>query len=112
MKPNMLRLYSRSNAFDESEFVFSYLLSITRSVIGNAFGILASRFRIFRRTITAHIETAVNIAKACVALHNFFVKEMSDHYLPSSITLRRLKATVFNLFPIKVRISIHSKQKT
>ena len=40
---------------------------------------------ILRRPIIAHIETAVNITKACVALHNSLVKETSDNYLPSSM---------------------------
>ena len=40
---------------------------------------------ILRRPIIAHIETAVNITKACVALHNSLAKETSDNYLPSSM---------------------------
>lgn len=75
LKPNMLRSYSRNNAFDEAKFVFSYRLSRARRVIENIFGVLASRFRIFRRPIIAHIATVVNITEACVVLHNFLVKQ-------------------------------------
>lgn len=86
MKPNMLQPYFKNNAFYEAEFVFSYHLSRARRVIEKTFRILPSRFRIFRWPIIAHIETVVNITKACVALHNFLVKETGDHYLPSSMS--------------------------
>ena len=55
-------------------------------VIEKSFGMPVSRFMTFRRPIIAHIETLVNITKACVALHNFLVKETSDHYLPNSMS--------------------------
>ena len=71
MKRNMLRPYCRSDAIDEAKYVFSYCLSRLRRVIENTFGMLASRYRIFRRPIIAHIETVVNITKACLALYNF-----------------------------------------
>ena len=71
MKPNMLHPYSRSDAINEAKYVFSYCLSRLRRVIENTFGKLASRYRIFRRPIIAHIETVVNITKACLALYNF-----------------------------------------
>ena len=48
MTPNMLRPYSRSDAVDEAKYVPSYCLSRLRRVIENTFGMLASRFRIFR----------------------------------------------------------------
>ena len=57
MKRNMLHPYSRSNVFDEAKYVFSYRLSRARRVIENTFGMLALRFRIFRRAIIVHIET-------------------------------------------------------
>ena len=84
MKRNMLHPYSRSNVFDEAKYVFSYCLSRARRVIENTFGMLASRFRIFRRAIVVHIETVVNITKRCVGLHHFLIKETSGHYLASS----------------------------
>ena len=86
MKRNILHPYSGSNAFGEAKYVFSYCLSRARMVTKNTFGMLASWFRIFRRPIIAHIETDVNITKACVALHNFLIKEMSDNYLASSMS--------------------------
>ena len=86
MKRNMLHPYSRNNVFDEAKYVFSYRLSRARRVIENTFGMLASRFMIFRRAIIVHIETVVNITKRCVGLHDFLIKETSDHYLASSMS--------------------------
>lgn len=85
MKCNMLRPYSRNNIFNIAEIIFNYRLSRARRIIENTFGILASRFRIFRRPIIAHVATVVKIAKACIALHNFLVTERSDQYLPRNV---------------------------
>ena len=82
MKRNMLHPYSRSNVFDETKYVFIYRLFRARGVIENPFRMLASRFRIFRRTIIVHIETVVNITKVNII---FLIKETSGHYLATSM---------------------------
>ena len=43
-------------------------------MIENAFGLLASRFRIFRRAIISDVENVIFITKAAIALHNFLMK--------------------------------------
>ena len=84
LKPNMMRPYSRSKEFEASEFIFNYRLSRARRIIENTFGILATRFRIFRRPIIACVENAKNITKACLALHNFLMKTNFNKYFPNS----------------------------
>ena len=64
MKP-----YPRHNLDDQSKLIANYRFSRARRIIENSFGILAARFRIFRHTIHAEVETVQNITKACVALH-------------------------------------------
>ena len=44
----------------------------------NAFGIAISKFRVFRRVIIANLDTAVEVTKAVVVLHNFLVKDKSQ----------------------------------
>lgn len=86
LKRNMMRPYSRSKKFNREEIVFNYRLSRARRVIENSFGILATRFRIFRRPIIAHVENVKNITKAAVALHNFLLKEDIQRYFPDNIS--------------------------
>ena len=51
-------------------------------MIENTFGILASRWRIFRRPIIAEPERAVAYTKAAIALHNFLRTTESLVYCP------------------------------
>lgn len=44
-------------------------------MIEGAFGILACRWRIFRKPIIASLRTVENIIKATVCLHNFILKK-------------------------------------
>jgi len=51
---------------------FNYRLSRTRRIVENAFGLLASVLRIFRKPIEIKVEsTVVDIVLTCVHLHNF-----------------------------------------
>ena len=50
-------------------------LSRARKVIENTFGILASRFRIFRGSIIGETRKIKNITKATVILHDFLMRK-------------------------------------
>ncbi|CAI6371981.1 unnamed protein product [Macrosiphum euphorbiae] len=58
----------------KDEEIFNYRLSRARRTIENAFGILASRFRIFRKPIIVSEKTIINITKATIVLHNVIKK--------------------------------------
>ena len=75
MKPHMMRPYPRRNDLNLPERIFNYRLSRARRVIENTFGILASRFRIFRRPIIANVRNVRFITKAAVGLHNFLISK-------------------------------------
>jgi len=83
MKTFMMRPYPK-NCSERSEIVFNYRLSRARRVIENSFGILATRFRIFRRPIIAGVEKTIAITKAAVALHNYLIAEESQRYIPEN----------------------------
>ena len=51
--------------------MFNYRLLRARRIVENAFGLLASVFRIFRKPLILRPSTAEDIALSCVYLHNF-----------------------------------------
>ena len=51
LKPYLLKPFSRSDLWNVAKRVFNYRLSRARRTVDNAFGILASRFRIFNKPI-------------------------------------------------------------
>lgn len=83
LRKNIMRPYpgrSASNLPLEKNF-FNSQLSRSRRVVENAFGILANRFRIYRKPIIASKETVENIVKATVCLHNWLrEKSTVEHY--------------------------------
>ena len=82
MKTYMIKPYPKSCLNDPTKVITNYRISRARRVIENSFGILASRFRVFRRPIIASVETVCNIVKATLALHNFLMKitQTDDRY--------------------------------
>ncbi|KAJ8914321.1 hypothetical protein NQ315_011308 [Exocentrus adspersus] len=72
----MLRPYpGRSYAIlDVSKQVFNYRHSRARRIIENTFGILAAKWRIYRKPMICDVSTAENIVKSTVCLHNFINK--------------------------------------
>ena len=69
LKNYMLWLYP-GRFLPENKRIFNYRLSRARRIIENTFGIMASKFRIFRRAIIANTEVT-KITKAACCLHNY-----------------------------------------
>jgi hypothetical protein len=82
LRTNLLKPYSSVN-LTLKERVFHYRLSRARRVMENAFGILASRFRVFGRPIEVKVETVDLIVKASCVLHNWLRITSSKCYFLS-----------------------------
>lgn len=71
----MMRPYPRSGKLDLRKKVYNYRLSRARRVVESAFGILAAKWRIYRKPIIATLENTRKMVQATVALHNFIINE-------------------------------------
>lgn len=76
----MMKPYSKQ-LLSTSERIFNYRLSRARRVIENTFGILSSKWRIFRTTIDGKVELVESIIQACVCLHNWLLLDKEVGYI-------------------------------
>lgn len=58
--------------------IFNYRLSRARRVVENAFGLLSSVFRLFRKPLCLNVENAEVVVTACLYLHNFLRKSATS----------------------------------
>lgn len=76
--PNFMKPYNKTVLNDDCR-IFNYRLSRARNVVKNAFGILSSRFKIFRRSVNLDPQKVSKIVLACCHLHNYLSK--SEKYI-------------------------------
>lgn len=81
LKTYLLKPYSGSN-LTEKQKIFNYRVSRARRIVENAFGILASRFRIFHKPIPTDVSTTEKIIRASCAMHNWLRLSSPGHYFP------------------------------
>lgn len=79
MKPFPERNISREKR------IFNYRLCRARRIVENAFGILASRFRVFRQPINLNLENIDAVVLASCALHNFLRKKSKSYLTPTCV---------------------------
>ncbi|KAL4156107.1 hypothetical protein QTP88_000142 [Uroleucon formosanum] len=64
--------------------IYNYRLSMARNVVENAFGLIASRFRILQTSINVNPNDTNYIVLAICTLHNFLIKHNSSYVKPTS----------------------------
>lgn len=80
-----MRPYRRKKLYTDYK-IFNCRLSRARRTVGNAFCILVSRFRVFKKLIITCIPTAVKIVKSACVLHNWLqTRSNSDYFFPGLI---------------------------
>ncbi|XP_077314623.1 uncharacterized protein LOC143934951 [Lithobates pipiens] len=79
---HLLKPYPLRNLTAQQK-IFNYRLSRARRVVENAFGIMASRFRIFHTAMNAAVEKVDIIVECCCMLHNF-LRCTTVSYMPTS----------------------------
>lgn len=72
-----------NRCLDDEKKIYNYRLFRAWRVIENTFGILSSRWRIFRRPISLELETAISVVKSTIVLHNFLMQ--TDETNPPSL---------------------------
>lgn len=80
LKDYMMKPYPRRVNQCLKERVYNYRHCRARRIVENAFGILASRFRIFLRVIDLEPEKVVKIVKASCAMHNWIRKRARSNH--------------------------------
>ena len=85
LKPWLMRPFPGKNATEE-ERVYNYRHSRARRCIGNAFGILSARWRIFQKPIRATVKHVESYILACLALHNYLRQTKNAGYSPRGFT--------------------------
>ena len=75
LRPFMLGTFPGRNDLNLYKLIFNYRQSRARRVIENIFEILASRLRIFGRSVIDKTGNIIYITKAAVILHNFVMRK-------------------------------------
>jgi len=76
---NLMKPYGKHSS-GHDEHIFNYRLSRARRVVENAFGILATRFRVFLQPLNINVDNVDAVVMASCVLHNFLRKKSSTYY--------------------------------
>lgn len=70
--------YSGSQRADRANDIFNYYLSQLRIRIEMAFGLLTTKFRVFRSPLSVGINKVGQVVEVCARLHNFIITQQSE----------------------------------
>ncbi|XP_050676762.1 uncharacterized protein LOC126973479 [Leptidea sinapis] len=82
LRPDMIKPFRQADLTSQERKILNYRLSRARRTVENAFGIMASRFRIFYTHINLEPENTDKVVKASCVLHNFLIEHSKKSYAP------------------------------
>ncbi|XP_066139302.1 uncharacterized protein [Euwallacea fornicatus] len=82
--PNMLKPFRQTDLDTRDKKNFNYRLSRARHIVENAFGIMASRFRIYHTRINLDVQNIEKVVMTTCVLHNFLMTHASNFYAPEN----------------------------
>ena len=82
-RDNLMRSYPGRN-LPLDKRIYNYRLSRARRTVENAFGIMASRFRVFHRPLMVYPKNVTLVIKGALVLHNFLRNEVGVQYVGES----------------------------
>ena len=82
---HMLTPYSGSQRNDEANDIFNFYLSQLRIRIEMAFGLLTTKWRIFRRPLEGTLENQAKIIETCARLHNLLVCRVAPDKMQTEV---------------------------
>ena len=81
LKRNLMKPFPFRNQTEEQR-IYSYRVSRARRVSENGFGILCAKWGVFRSRINLPPEIVEKLVLASAAMHNKFLREQAEHYVP------------------------------
>lgn len=82
LRTDMIKPYRQADLTSYEKKIFNYRLSRARRIVENAFGILASRFRIYHTQLNIEPENIEKLVMATCVLHNFLIELVPNSYAP------------------------------
>jgi hypothetical protein len=83
LSENIMKVYSGLHSKGTKERIYNYKLCRARRVVKNAFGIIASIFRVLRKPVLLEPDNATMVVIAITHLHNFLRRNQESAHLYS-----------------------------
>ncbi|CAK1592419.1 unnamed protein product [Parnassius mnemosyne] len=85
LRTDMIKPFRQADLNTYEKKKYNYRVSRARRIVENAFGILASRFRILHTEINIEPKNIDSVKMACCALHNYLTETNQASYSPPEI---------------------------
>lgn len=83
LRRDMMKPFRQSDLNTHAKKVYNYRVCRARRIVENAFGIMASRFRIFHTAINIEPRRVESVVMASCVLHNFLMTKVGNDYAPT-----------------------------